>query len=335
MATDPNSNNWTGSILQGSRNPATNGQQTDFTKFGSGQPQIYSVNTVATLHKTGDGMKLTGMAYVDVPALGMRIGPETWRLEKWGKGNQGLLAQYYSYPGGNDPHWSEDPLVAVFQGQRQELTHGGVLNYVNNYAVGPWGNLVNQFGARWTGYLKVPTTGIYHFEMHSDDVSWIFLDTNGDNILEPAPGGTNGGANDQWNVAWDNVSLTAGTLVKAEFRAREFGGDETARLEWSGPGIGLQDIDSSYFQLPTGYDYDAWTTLAQGTGDVLDLFNENLFPYTPVYGESGTYRLVADFAGQLGVSGGDFIFIPEPATMMLLGAGLLALVRRRRQKQSA
>lgn len=115
-----------------------------------------------------------------------------------------------------------------------------------SFANGPWGQLFNDFTVQWTGYINIPTTQNYSFIMDTDDVSWIWIDTNNDGTLEAAPG------NGAWTVTWTNVALTAG-LHKVMFQAREYGGGDWSNLRWSpGGGANWQFIPETQFSTPLG-----------------------------------------------------------------------------------
>jgi len=78
--------------------------------------------------------------------------------------------------------------------------------------------------------------------MDTDDFSAIFIDVDGDGIVDPAPG-----SNWAWTVNWNNVPLTAGPH-KVEFWAQENGGGEWSRLQWQKPGDGgLSTVPANVF----------------------------------------------------------------------------------------
>ena len=161
--------------------------------------------------------------------------------------------------------------------------------------------------------------------MNTDDRSWIFIDIDGDGVLEGAPG------NDSWHVYWD-VDLAAG-LHKVAFWAREFGGGDWTQLDWMMPGsTSWQRVPAQYF-CQNAYD-GAWLGMLYGTGQIGDMLNDALihaFPWDP--DTEYTLRLVVDFFGSTAIAEITTVFIPEPTTSLLLGGGLLVLVRRRRRRK--
>jgi len=285
----------TGNLLVSSPDPQVEGFTTDLAN------RFYTFQTHASMRCVGTN--LVGTAFVHIPALGMDIAPDYWAVEQLPedqRGLPGLLAEYYDFSGTYG--WDDAHKV----GERTVLTSGD-FNFGDNYAYGPWGNLENNFGVRFTGFLDVPVTGTYRFHMETDDRSWIFIDLDGDGIPDPAPG------NDNWHVWWD-VYLAAG-LHAVEFRSREISGGEWTRLSWMIPGSNTwQYIPAQHFS---------------------DIGNEGLFRRFAVDpGKQYTLRLVVDFFGDHLVIGPEtFVFVPEPTTCLLLGGAILTLVHRRRRRK--
>jgi YVTN family beta-propeller protein len=94
----------------------------------------------------------------------------------------------------------------------------------------------DNFSARWTGRLAVPTTGAYAFQTESDD--GVRLWVNGQKLV------------DNWTDhsarldTSSTVSLNAGTQVDIVMEYYERGGDAVARLRWRPPGA------SSFVAVP-------------------------------------------------------------------------------------
>jgi len=306
----------TGDLLVSSPDPEVEGFTTDLAN------RFYTFETHARIRRISTD--LYGAAFARIPALGLAIPPDAWTLQVQappggGAPQPGLLAEYYDF----SASYGWDAAHKV--GEQAVLTSGS-FNFGGNYAYGPWGNLEDNFGVRYTGFLDVPVSGTYSFHMDSDDRSWIFIDVDGDGTLEAAPD------NDNWHVYWD-VDLAAG-LHAVEFRSREFGGGESSRLSWIMPGSNAwQHIPAQYF-VQNAYD-GAWIGMLYGTGQIGDMLNDGLvhrFPWDP--DTEYTLRLTVDFFGQTAVS--DIlttVFVPEPGTCLLLGGGLLMLVRRRRRRK--
>ncbi|MFP4056309.1 MAG: PA14 domain-containing protein [Candidatus Brocadiia bacterium] len=296
-------------LLASSRNPNAAGFSVNFGDL------VYSVEPFAEM-RTGPQNQLQARAAAQAPGLGQTVPPEYWLVERRVTGIMpGLWAQYYTRSGDNP---------GTLMGEQPVLTESGeVFRFGDNYAYGPWGDLENNFVVRWTGFLNVPETGTYDFRMDTDDRSWIFIDTDGDGVPDPAPG------NNNWTVIWDDVDLDAGP-VAVEFRGLEYGGGENSRLRWDPPGpTGLVDIGSEYFT----FDADYWEFLTEGDFQVGDLLNfadvpDMQFPY----GHTEELRLSVMLAGQWASFADEITFVPEPATMALLAMGLGALARRRRRR---
>jgi len=300
-------------LLVASPDPEVEGYSIDLAN------RFYTFSTHARLSRYSTD--LNGAAFAYVPALGLSIPPDHWALQAQappggGPPQPGLLAEYYDF----SATYAWDAAHKV--GERAVLTSGD-FNFGDNYAYGPWGNLENNFGVRYTGFLDVPVSGTYSFHMDSDDVSWIFIDIDGDGALEAAPG------NDNWHVYWD-VDLAAG-LHAVEFRSREFGGGESSRLSWIMPGdTAWQYIPAQYF-VQNAYD-GAWLAMMYGSGQIGDMLDDALiqrFPYDP--DTEYTLRLITSFFGQTAIAELTTVFVPEPTTCLLLAGGLLLLVRRRRR----
>jgi hypothetical protein len=282
---------------------------------------VFTVEPVARLEAVN--ASLQGAAFGRVDALDTEVPVERWTLQRQAVGGgprvQGLLGQYYDYSsGGGD--W-DDSMSAV--GSRDDLTSGG-FDFGNNYGYGPWGDIEDQFAARWTGFLEVPETGVYSFRMNSDDRSWMFIDLDGDGELDPAPG------NNNWTVNWNDVELAEG-LHAVEFRAREFHGGETSKLEWLAPGMSSwQVIGSEYFSQNL---YDgAWVPLMFGFDEQIGTADLNgLLGQFDVNADPIQLRLISSVAGLTVVAEDGFLFVPEPSAVLLLGLGALILCAFRRR----
>jgi len=86
---------------------------------------------------------------------------------------------------------------------------------------------VDNFSARWTGYVTAPTSGTYTFAITSDDGERLYV--NGSLIIDHwVPQGPT-----TWTAT---VSLTAGQKVPITYEMFENSGGAVARLEWIVPG---------------------------------------------------------------------------------------------------
>lgn len=89
----------------------------------------------------------------------------------------------------------------------------------NNNSWQPLGIPGDDFSVRWTGSITIPQTGLYDFQLVSDDQSSVAID--GVTVISSGTGSTETGS----------VPLVAGSRI---FTAslREFGGDQRFRLMW-------------------------------------------------------------------------------------------------------
>ncbi|MCS7305778.1 MAG: PA14 domain-containing protein [Thermoguttaceae bacterium] len=298
-----------------SRDPAANAFERD---LNNNQPGVkaFAVTPKAEFYQIGHELK--ARIYGQVDALGIGIPVEHWVLHQVAQTGQariqGLRGYYYQFTGSSQT-WDSVPGPTLV-GERDDL-QSGTFSFGDNYAYGPWGNLEDQFGVRWVGYMEVPITGVYHFYMASDDQSWIYIDINGDGTLESAP------SQGVWHNYWYNVELSQG-LHRVEFRAREFGGGENSYLYWMQPGeTTWSSVPASIFcqNIYNG----ALLPLTYAVNNMVGSPNwwETLYAFP--LGTQGTYRLSAFFAGEWAVVQGSFLFVPEPASIGLLAIGLVGL----------
>lgn|GEM_PF-1266510 len=327
-------------LTTNTRNPSTNGFSTDFTNL------VYRAEPVAELK--ADSTTLKAKAFANVPALGMQVNPEQWILMRQtpdsvpgvaGLPIQGLRGTYYDFAFNQSVNntWPpiDNPPVPVL-GYRNDLNSpGSVFNFGGGFAsalvpsrpgspTNPAG-ANDYFGVRWQGFINIPRTGFYSFQMQADDRGWMFIDLDGDLAFEP--GEYPAGQPVVWSnwMQWNNVYLTQG-LHWAEFRSREWTGGETATFQWMMPeGGGFANIPGEYFLNVQG-----WEVLAYGYGSIGDLTNFGDLMWFP-YGTSEYLRLTVMVAGLTAVYEGQLTFVPEPATLVLLAGGLVAAAHRRRR----
>ena len=337
-------------ILSTTRNPAdaSNGFSVNWG------PVAYSVTPVAQLQTYST--TLQAKAFGSVPALvgdpnvQGKVNPEYWFLLRQtansvpgaaGLPIMGLRGTYYDFANNQtvDNTWppTDAPPIPVL-GRRNDLnTPGSVFNFAAGFAgafvtsrpgspTNPAG-ANDYFGVRWQGFINIPRTGLYSFQMQADDRAWMFIDIDGDLVLEP--GEFPAGQPVVWSnwMQWNNVPLTAG-LHWVEFRSREWTGGETATFQWQMPeGGAFANIPAEYF-----LNVQDWEVLAYGSGAVGDLANyADLMTFD--FGTTHTLRLVTQIAGLTAYYEGTFTFVPEPGTLVLLAGGLLAAATRRRRNR--
>ncbi len=92
------------------------------------------------------------------------------------------------------------------------------------------------FGLRFTGYLRVPATGIYTFFLASNDGSTLYLDDR--RVVE------NDG-NHPLVEEWGSIALEKG-MHKMEVRYFQCGGSRDLRLSWQGPDLRKQEIPAPH-----------------------------------------------------------------------------------------
>ena len=94
------------------------------------------------------------------------------------------------------------------------------------------------WSARWEGQITASTSGTYTFYATADD--GVRLWVNGVNLVDAW--------RDQGATTYSGtIELAAGQLYSIRMDYYQGGGGESAKLEWSGPGLARQVIDSSHF----------------------------------------------------------------------------------------
>jgi hypothetical protein len=169
----------------------------------------------------------------------------------------------------------------------------------------------DHFSVRYTGSFYVPADDSYIFQEHVDDEAWLLID------------GVQELHNNTWNVDTSvALALTEG-WHDIEFRQREGSGGDYCRLSWDGdPNVaGLTPMSAWVFDTVLGA--GAYNVGGPGADGSFGIY----------LGEPRDYRLRLE-VGYLGITdtaATQGLGLPEPASLALLGAGLLAIARRRRR----
>lgn len=87
-----------------------------------------------------------------------------------------------------------------------------------------------DFSVRWTGLIRIPTTGTYNFRTQSDDGVRLYI--NGSLVID------NWGDHGATLDTSAGISLAAGSYVPVTLEYFERGGDSTIRLQWQTPSGG-------------------------------------------------------------------------------------------------
>lgn len=240
------------------------------------------------------------------------LGPAHWKIER-------MVPKSYSGPGLENewfPNQSHTPptIVPPFHTDRIDWTSA---NYPPETG---WSGNHDDFSVRYTGRFYADHDGDYSFEEHVDDQAWLVID--GSQVLT--------------DNTWDNdtsvtIPLTEG-WHEIEFRTREGGGGDYGRLRWDpNGGTSWQVMTVADALFETEYSWLEAELLAEGWGNVGDLATMGYFTTLT---EPGFYdlRLTVDYLGE---KAGDATtaHVPEPATLILLGSGVLGLVRWRRRRK--
>ena len=175
----------------------------------------------------------------------------------------GLAFQYYESPGGD---WT---VLPDFTSLTPVLS--GVVNFPD---VTPRRQRTD-YGFTYTGYLTVPTTGLYQFTLHSGDGSRLIID--GATVINFD------GLHDSSQFMSGGLALAAGPHV---FNLQYFKGaanrvNSTAYtdglgLAWEGPGLAKTDVPAQAFSRLPGANEPAITLLAPTNGAVVPCGNPGL-----------------------------------------------------------
>lgn len=134
----------------------------------------------------------------------------------------------------------------------------------------------NNFAARWTGYIKIPSTGTYRFRTVADNGVRLYVD--GTKLID------NWTASVQRTIDSGDQTYTQGQLVAVTMDYYSTTGTSTAQLQWSYSGTGVTTVtnqvipDSAFSQLSGSIglrlnESDATLTRSLKAGDALQFSN--------------------------------------------------------------
>lgn len=254
-------------------------------------------------HQEGGGgaaMKLYVKGAVDE-----QIVPREWLFSEDTDGSKlyGLMGRYYT--DNSNAHdldaAANDPMRLMFARQDTKMS----LDFGTGSPVP--GMQADNFMARWTGYITVPTTGNYQLGVASDDGVRVKLN-NGIFGAQTTP-------IDKWSgmtgLTWSgNISLEAGKQVPITVDWYELGGGASLKLYIQGNGLSSQEIPVSWltpkanavpegWQLSIDVDGDvAYERLrVSGTSVILEDSTRQTHTYTAITG--GGYKPPVDEDGKL------------------------------------
>jgi len=293
---------------------------------------------------------IRGKALVYDPNTGTSGPPDSYKLEiwetqpganvEWFLGNQNwtppatfsyVTSNAYPSASPSDPWYGPYPISNV---GTMYSPQAGTPHYPDEFislyqaAYGsPPGNQDN-YSIRYTGMIYLDPammdgSGQILFGTNSDDPSWLTI--NGQPVL-------NFGAWTFWDTTpppgQGGITLAPG-WYPFDYTSREGGGGDCARLRWWDP------VDGQWEDIPnTHLDAAGWRVLADipGTqvGDLLSMGDFGRFGLLDNPDQPYHLRLTVYGAGTQAIYEADVFLVPEPATMLLLAGGLLALARRRR-----
>jgi hypothetical protein len=218
----------------------------------------------------------------------------------------GLLGEYFNNPGTAVPA-TPLPSTWTVRARRQDATID--FNWGNS-APGPTGVNADYFAVRWTGRVRIPTTGSYRFYLTGDDGVALWI--NG--VQRVTTGWRAQGPTEYPTAA---INFTAGETPTIRIEYFEQTGGASVRLAWDGPGIAKQLVpaanllppwdDTPFTVTPSFADFTATLQPADcfpgalspvWTVDKLDIATATAQP-----NGSGRVELFAPVAGPIAVTG--------------------------------
>jgi len=197
---------------------------------------------------TGDGL---ARMYVKGP-VPEQIIPRDWLQTevKATTSQYGLAGRYYTDDGShNFPANNSDPMRFMMARNDSKLSFNWGLG-------GPAPGLqTDNFMAKWTGYVTVPTTGAYTFGAGSDDGVRVKLNNGFAGSSQTVLDAWQDQSADVWGSA---TNLTAGQQVPITVEYYERGGGARMNLLVRGPGVSDQEIPVKWLTPKASALPDAW-----------------------------------------------------------------------------
>jgi len=271
-----------------------------------------------------------GRAYARDRDTGAMIGPAHWKLERLTYDTVPGMVQSEWYLGHQFGSQADFELLPTRGwGHEDYLLPGISWSNGNNYPPEtPYTGDMSNYCVRMFGEIFAPVDGTntYRFHDHNDD--WAVLIIDGQTVISDGSwtnlDGTQGSGG-----AVGSIDLGQG-WHSFEFGMSEGGGGDNARLLWDIADAGLHpdnflDVASEYFRVRTLVDVEL---LAESYGNVGSPASLGSFAWLDKP-EPYDLKLTVEFGPETGTAFGEFVGVPEPATCLLLGGGIVALLRRR------
>ncbi len=270
----------------------------DNVKMGNWEPR-------AELKVTEDG-KFIGSAYAldDLNGDGTLANDEVvdvhWRIDRMSPA-PGLMSQWFlrkstaDWTGVPDYRLVAENVARASGTYPQEVIDGeGLIGGLDTFAV------------KYAGQIYVDQAGTIAFQEHVDDVAQLYID----------------GQLRITDAAW-NFDRTATVTLTAGWHDLEF----YTWDGWMGDGAYLNwDPTGGTNWVPVPGDVLRYTLVGEGSSAIGDPLSMALFDST-VPLNNGMYRLTVNYLGEEITS---FLYVPEPASWLLLAMGVVLLSLRRR-----
>ncbi|MBL7222841.1 MAG: PEP-CTERM sorting domain-containing protein [Candidatus Brocadiae bacterium] len=252
--------------------------------------------------------RVQGRAFGQTLGGGALLGSANWRIDYCQPHTTaGLRAEWFTNQSFTDPVAFD---VVATEVNRNDYQYPGT----------GWTGNHDDFSVRYSGMFYADHAGTYGFQEQVDDEAWIDID--GVEVLHDGTWDSHTSATTALDEGWHLI----------EFRQREGGGGDFARLLWDPENdASFSIMTAADADFRTGYDLVA---LGTGYGAVGDLGSDDLFGVELPYAQWYLLSLQVDYLGETTTSALLNAFgAPEPGTMTLLALGGLSLWRRRRRRK--